>query len=149
MLNPDFSDMLSAFCDQNVEFMVVGAYAMSFHGFPRATGDLDLWIRSSEANAQRVWNALVQFGAPTANLTLGDFKTKGTVFQIGVAPCRIDILTQISGVEFDEALAHSKVVKIAGLNIRVIGRDDLVRNKKSAGRPKDEADVAWLENEDR
>jgi predicted nucleotidyltransferase len=147
MLNQDFRDILSAFCDEKVDFIVVGAYAMSFHGFPRATGDIDLWIRCSDSNAERVWKALARFGAPLADLTREDLKTPGTVFQMGVAPRRIDILTEISGVEFDEAQAGCKEIEIAGLKIRIIGREDLLRNKKSAARPKDQADVAWLEGD--
>jgi len=148
MLNQDFRDILYAFCDEKVEFMVVGAYAMSFHGFPRATGDIDLWIRCSDSNAPRVWNALVRFGAPLGDLTLDDLKARGTVFQIGVAPRRIDILTTISGVEFDDAQTGCKEIEIVGLKVPIIGLADLLRNKKSAGRAKDRADAAWLEGED-
>jgi hypothetical protein len=148
LLNPDFRDMLSAFCDEKVEFMVVGAYALAFHGFPRATGDIDLWIRCSDNNARRVWQALVRFGAPLSDLTLNDLKTPGMVVQVGMAPRRIDILTSISGVEFDEAQEDCREMKIEGLNIQVIGRAHLIRNKKAAGRPKDQGDIAWLEGDE-
>jgi hypothetical protein len=145
LLNPDFRDMLSAFCDDKVEFMVVGAYALASHGFPRATGDIDLWVRCSDENAARVWSALTQFGAPLHDLTVDDLKTPGMVFQIGLAPRRIDILTSISGVEFDDAQRNCKQVNLDGLAIQIIGRDDLLTNKRASGRPKDRADVAWLE----
>ncbi|HXG68783.1 MAG TPA: hypothetical protein VNO70_27040 [Blastocatellia bacterium] len=147
MLNRDFLDMLSAFCAESVEFMLVGAYAMAFHGFPRATGDMDLWIRCSDENAQRVWRALERFGAPLFDLTVTDLQTPGIVFQIGVVPNRIDILTAIDGVEFDEAAPDCQQVEIAGLTIPVIGRAHLLQNKKASGRPKDLADIAWLEGE--
>jgi hypothetical protein len=147
LLNPDFRDMLSAFCEQKVEFMVVGAYALAFHGFPRATGDIDLWIRCSDENGARVWQALIRFGAPLSTLTVNDLKTPGMVIQIGIAPRRIDILTSIGGVTFDEAKTDCKQVEIEGLVISVIGRAHLLRSKKAAGRPKDQGDIAWLESE--
>lgn len=140
--------MLSVLCEENVEFMVVGAYALALQGFPRATGDIDLWIRCSEENASRVWRALERFGAPLSELSAGDLQTPDTVFQIGVAPRRIDILTTLSGIEFDEAKSESAEVVIDGLPIPVLGRAHLLRNKKAAGRPKDLGDIAWLEGEE-
>jgi len=92
MLNPDFRDMLSAFGEEKVDFLVVGAYAMAAHGVPRATGDLDFWVRPSEENAERVIRALVRFGAPMDAITVDDFTTPGLVFQIGVEPNRVDLL---------------------------------------------------------
>ena len=103
MLNPNFHDILSEFCAAKVEFLLVGAYAMAVHGLPRATGDIDLWVRCSEENAQHIMAALARFGAPLSQISAADFQTPGVVFQIGVAPHRIDILTAIDGVEFDEA----------------------------------------------
>jgi predicted nucleotidyltransferase len=138
--------MLSAFIEEKVEFMLIGSYALAFHGFPRATGDIDLWVRCSNDNAERVWRALARFGAPLSNLNVNDLTKPGTVFQIGVAPNRIDILNKISAVEFDEAMLDSQTVEIDGLSISVISRSHLIRNKKAAGRPKDKADVAWLES---
>lgn len=148
LLNPDFRDMLSVLCDEQVEFLLVGAYALAAHGLPRATGDMDIWIRCSDENAQRVWRALQRFGAPLFDLTANDLQTPGLVFQIGVVPQRIDILTAIDGVLFDEAWSQRKTVEIEGLIIAVIGRTQLIQNKKAAGRPKDLADVAWLETEE-
>lgn len=146
MLNPDFRDMLSALSDEGVEFMLVGAYALAAHGFPRATGDLDIWIRRSEENAQRVWRALKRFKAPLSRLTVDDLKTPDVVFQIGVAPRRIDILTSIDAVSFDEAWPDRKQVEVEGRRFAVIGRDHLLQNKKALGRPQDLADVARLES---
>ena len=147
MLNPDFRDILRAFCDEKVEFLVVGGYAMAFHGFVRATGDIDLWIRTSDENAQRVWRALQTFGAPLFDLTVADLQTPGIVFQLGIVPTRIDVLTQISAVEFEDAWQARQTVEIERLQIPVIGKPQLLINKKSAGRPKDNADVLWLESE--
>src|SRR5438270_974135 len=136
--------MLSALGNENVEFLLVGAYALAAHGLPRATGDLDIWIRCSDANAQRVWRALRQFGAPLSELTPDDLKTPDLVFQIGVAPRRIDLLTSIDGVHFDEAWPQRKIIEVEGLRFAVIGHSHLIQNKKAVGRPQDLADVAWL-----
>lgn len=148
MLNPDFRDMLSALCGENVEFLIVGAYALAVHGLPRATGDMDVWIRSSDENVRRVWRAFARFGAPLTGIQEEDLKTPDTVFQIGVVPCRIDILTSIDGVEFSEAWEQRVEVDLDGLKIPVIGRRCLILNKKRVGRPQDVADVARLETPD-
>ncbi len=127
MLNPDYRDILSAFSDEKVEFLLVGAYALAVHGRPRATGDIDLWIRRSEENARKVLRALTTFGAPVSGLSEADLTTPDMVFQIGVAPRRIDILTSISGVEFDEAWEAREEVAIEGLRIPVISRQHRFR----------------------
>jgi hypothetical protein len=146
-LNPDFRDMLSALCDEGAEFLLVGAYAMAAHGCPRATGDIDLWIRPSGENAERVWRALKRFKAPVRDLTIADLTTSELVFQIGVAPRRIDLLTSIDGVDFDEAWPRRKMIEVDGQRLAVLGRDDLIRNKKACPRSKDQADALWLESE--
>lgn len=128
-------------------FLVVGAHALAVHGHVRATGDLDIWIRPDPENAERVWRALVRFGAPVEamGLTIPDLSRPGTVYQIGLPPRRIDILTEISGVDFDEAWP-SRVAEIVGdLQVPFLGREALVRNKKATGRTKDLADVESLE----
>ena len=144
MLNSDFRDILSAFCEEKVEFMLVGAYAVAAHGLPRATGDIDLWIECSRENADRVWAALMNFGAPLQNLSIEDFLKPGTVVQLGVAPRRIDILTQITGVEYQAAASERRLIDIEGLTIPVIGLTHLLQNKSAVGRPQDQADVARL-----
>ena len=106
---------------------------------------IDIWVRRSDDNAKRVWRALVRFGAPLADLKLEDLKTPDLIFKIGVEPRSIDIVTSITGVEFDEAWPDRKEVEIEGLKIPVIGRSHLLKNKKALGRPQDLADVAWLE----
>ena len=148
MLNPDFKDMLSALSEAGADYLVVGAYALAAHGFPRATGDLDLWVRPTTDNAARVWQALAAFGAPTSKITVEDFSTPDIVYQIGVAPRRIDILTSISGVEFDQAWQSRKSIELDRLAVPVIGRDDLLANKRASGRPKDLADAETLNQHD-
>jgi hypothetical protein len=147
LLNPDFRDMLSEFSAAGVEFLLVGAYAMAVHGVPRATGDLDLWVRCSDENAPRVLAALARFGAPVAGLSAADFATPGVVFQIGLAPRRVDILTAIDGVAFEEAWRDRVEVEVEGQRIPVISRAHLLQNKRASGRPKDMVDVRWLEDE--
>jgi hypothetical protein len=139
--------MLSAFNDEKVEYMIVGAYAMAAHGVVRATGDIDLWIRASEDNARRAWRALASFGAPLSGLKEEDIAVHGTVFQIGVAPSRIDILTSIDGVGFADAWNQRVEVEVEGIRVNVIGRSHLIANKKTVGRPQDLADIARLESE--
>ena len=147
MLNSDFHDILSAFSEEKVEFMLVGAYAVAAHGLPRATGDIDLWIECSSRNADKVWKALQKFGAPLSEFTKQDLITPGTVIQLGIVPRRIDILTQITGVEFAEAQPHRLTVNVDGLDVPVISREHLLKNKRAVGRPQDQADVARLEKQ--
>jgi len=146
MLHPDYHDMLAALCAQQAEFLIVGAYAMAAHGLVRSTGDIDIWIRPTADNAERVWRALETFRAPFFDLTVADLQTPGVVFQIGIAPVRIDLLTAISGVEdFEAAYAAAVVVQVGELEFRALSRGHLLRNKLAAARPKDLGDVAWLQ----
>ena len=149
MFNQDFRDMLSALSEARADFLLVGAYALAVHGFPRATGDLDIWVRADSDNARKVLCSLAVFGAPLEDLTVDDLSKPGIVFQIGVEPSRIDILTAISGVEFGHAWERRVLVDMDGLCINVIGRDDLVVNKRASGRPKDIADAETLDPEDK
>ena len=144
-MNRDFVEMLSALRDAGAEYLVVGAHALAAHGVPRATGDLDLWIRPTADNAARVWSALGAFGAPLTDVKVADLATVDMVFQFGVAPARIDILTGVSGLSFDEAWPGRLDVRIEGVEVPVIGREALIRNKRAAGRPRDLADVSELE----
>ena len=145
-LNPEFKDMLVALKDANVDFLVVGAYAVAAHGYPRATGDLDIWIRADDGTAPRVMCALAAFGAPLTELTVADFSAPSIVFQIGVPPGRIDILTTVSGVDFDCEWKYRLQIKLDDIAFEVIGRADLIANKRASGRPKDFADLAALES---
>ena len=144
MLNQDFRDMLLCLKEEGVEFIVVGAYALAAHGFPRATGDIDIWVRNSPDNAGKIMAALAKFGAPLANLTEQDFTTPDIVVQIGVQPCRIDITTGIDGIEFDEAWPNRVPITVDGLDIYVPSKGDLLKNKVASGRDKDQGDIAWL-----
>jgi hypothetical protein len=145
-LHEDFRDVLVLFADAGVDFVIVGAYALAFHGAPRASGDIDLFIRPSPPNARRVFDALARFGAPleSAGVTAADFTLTGTVYQIGRPPRRIDVMTEISGVTFDEAWESRVIAEVDGRPVGFIGKSALVRNKEAAGRPKDIADVARL-----
>jgi hypothetical protein len=144
-MNRDFNDMLSALSAEGVEYLVVGAYALAAHGFPRATGDIDIWVRPTPENARRLWRALAGFGAPLAGIERSDFERSGTVYQIGVAPNRIDLLTEIDGVAFEEAWPGRLVRRVEDADVAVIGRGDLIRNKRATGRTRDLADAEQLE----
>jgi hypothetical protein len=142
----DLRDLLQAFIDHEVRFLVVGGYALAVHGHPRATGDLDVWVECSQANADRAYEALRAFDAPLDDLTVADLTTPGTVFQIGLPPIRIDIMTRITGVEFAPAWADRRDIEIDGLMVPVIGRSALLANKRALGRSRDKADVELLES---
>ena len=145
MLNNDYKDMLHALSGEGVKFILVGGYAISAHGWPRTTLDIDFWILASPENAAAVIRALKTFGAPLADVSAADFEKAGTIFQIGVAPCRIDILTQIDGVDFEEAWPRAVVKTWEGIDVRVLSLQDLLANKRASNRLKDLADVELLE----
>lgn len=146
-MNQDFRDMLSALSDAGADFLIVGAHAVAVHARPRATGDLDLWVRPTPENAARVWEALRAFGAPLDRIDVGEFVSDDLVFQIGVVPGRIDILTSIGSIDFEWAWGTRVVVELWGLPVPVIGKEELIQAKKEVGRPRDLADVAALEGE--
>jgi hypothetical protein len=144
-LNRDFSDLLSAFNARRVRYLLVGGYALSFYGRPRTTGDLDLWVEPSPSNAARVHEALADFGAPLERLTAEDLTIRGTVFQIGVAPHRIDILTSATGVEFADAWKRRRRARYGRIPINLMSERDFVTNKRAVGRPRDLADADDVE----
>ena len=145
MLNEDYKDMLRALVDERVRFLLVGAYALAAHGYPRATMDIDIWVMPAPDNADAVMRALGRFGAPLHNLTRGDLEREGTVFQIGVAPRRIDIITGASGLQFEDAFSHANAVTIEGIMVHIPSVADLIRNKRASGRTRDLADAEALE----
>ena len=145
MLNEDYRDMLRTLFEENVKFLLVGAYALAAHGFPRATMDMDIWVMPSPENAEAVLRALRRFGAPLHDLTREDLQKDGTVFQIGVAPRRIDIITTASGLRFEETFQKSFPVDIEGIEVPIPSLEDLIRNKRTSGRTKDLADAEALE----
>ena len=144
MISKDFQDILRAFNAHNVKYLVVGGFAYGVHLEPRATKDIDLWIRNDSENAKAVFQALAEFGAPIAGMTPDDFMD-GTIFQMGQSPERIDILQQVSGLDFDSAWDH----RLEGFidqdtSALVISKDDLIRNKLASGREQDLLDVKRL-----
>jgi len=144
MMPEDLKELLRAFNDQAVKFLIVGGYAFGVHAEPRATKDLDIFVRSDEENSNAVFRALAQYGAPLGGLTPSDFMD-GTTFQIGQPPARIDILQHIDGVTFDEAWENRIEGIIDGqVQAAVISRDDLIRNKLASGREQDILDVKKL-----
>jgi predicted nucleotidyltransferase len=145
MLNKDYREMLQLLSEEGAEFIIVGAYAMAVHGYPRATGDIDIWVKASEANSLKVYQALKRFGAPLEHIKEKDFLEKDIIFQIGVSPRRIDIITGIDGVSYKEAEKDITTVEIGGLKLPVISLENLIKNKKAAGREKDIIDVRILE----
>jgi len=146
MLNEDYKDMLHALSAEKVRYILVGAYALAAHGYPRATMDMDIWVMPSPQNAEAVLRALHRFGASLYDLTKEDLEIEGTVFQIGLAPRRIDIITAASGLNFEEAFQNSITINIEGIEIHVPSVDDLIVNKKASGRTKDLADVEALKS---
>ena len=144
-MNRDFAEMLDALSGAGAEFLIVGAHALAAHGRPRATGDLDIWVRPTPENAERVWKALVSFGAPLNELRLDDLAAPEIVFQIGIAPARIDLLTSLTGLNFVDAWTRRHIAEVEGRKLPFLSREDLIRNKAAVGRPRDLADIDDLE----
>lgn len=144
MFNRDYKELLSLFIDHRVDFMVVGAYALAAHGIVRATGDIDLFIAANVNNSTKVYAALAAFGAPLSGISSADFAAEGIVYQMGVVPCRIDVITAIDGVAFSTV---EKIYRdIEGLQIPFIDRQSLITNKRASGRAKDLIDLELLGN---
>ncbi len=146
-LPEDFSDLLLGLVDVGAEFVLVGGHAVAFHGHPRATKDMDVLIRATPLNSERVYRALAEFGAPVEafQVQAEDFVTYGGVLQIGLPPRRIDVLNRADGITFDEAIAEGASFTLAGRKIPVIGRAALIKNKRAAGRAQDLADIEAIE----
>jgi hypothetical protein len=145
-MNQDFKDLLAEFNARQVEYLIVGAHALAAHGHVRATQDLDVWVRPDSENANRVIAALRAFGAPLHDLTVQDLSKPGLIFQIGVEPIRIDVLTVIDGVQFDEAWSERINSTFAGEPVAVLSREHLIKYKLAAARTQDLADVERLES---
>jgi hypothetical protein len=143
-VNPDFLDLLSSFAAHDVRFLIVGAYALGLHGRPRATGDLDVWVDPTPENAVRVLAALADFGAPLTEVSTDDFSHPGIVFQMGLPPARIDVLTELSGLAFEEAWSGRVLAPFGPAEAPFIGRDAFIRNKRATGRAKDLGDLESL-----
>jgi hypothetical protein len=143
-MNPDFVDLLRAFIAADVRFLIVGAYALAHHGRPRATGDLDVWVDATVENAPRVMRALAAFGAPLSDIAERDFARRGVVFQIGVPPGRIDILTELTGITFAEAWPDREAGQFGDVSVDYLGRAAFIRNKRATGRARDLGDIENL-----
>ena len=144
-VNPDFRDLFAVLNDAGARYLLVGGYAVAYHAQPRFTKDLDIWVDSSAENAPCVFAALEAFGAPMQDLTPTDLFEPDLIFQIGVAPNRIDIVTGIDGVVFAEAWEVREQTSYGDQIIQVIGRTHLIQNKRAAGRPQDMIDIQLLE----
>ena len=147
MLNDDYKEMMQCLSEENVKFLLVGAYALAVHGFPRATRDIDFFVWATPENAASLMRALVRFGAPVEGISEADFASEGVIFQIGNSPRRIDIITRIDGVGFEQAYANRETFSIENLDVPVISLEDLIANKRATGRTQDLADVERLESQ--
>jgi predicted nucleotidyltransferase len=143
-LHQDFKDFLKLLNSNKVKYLLIGGYAVGFHGYPRATADLDLWIQMGKSNSQKIVKVVRKFGFDTPDLTESLFLEKNKVIRMGNPPVRIEILTSISGVQFDDCYDHRAITKIDGIKVHIIQHDDLIKNKKASGRLKDLADIEQL-----
>ena len=142
--NQDFRELLSIFNEESVEYLVVGAHAVGFYAEPRYTKDIDIWVRPSPENAGRVYRALTRFGAPLKGISHATFADEGLIYQMGVAPNRIDIMMGIAGVEFASAWANRVESTYDSVPMHIIGKQDLIQAKKACGRKQDELDLERL-----
>lgn len=143
-VHPDFRDLLALLNEHEVEYLIVGGYALAFHGAPRFTGDIDVFVRPEPQNAKRILNALADFGFPFSDLSLDDFQSPDKVVQLGVPPVRVDLITSISGVSWEEAQAHKEPGLFGDVPVSYIGRTEFVANKRASARKKDLADLEAL-----
>ena len=143
-IQPDFRDLLALFTKHNVEYAIVGGYALAFHGAPRYTGDLDLLIEAEVTNADRVVAALEEFGFDGLGIETSDLKKPDQIIQLGYPPVRVDILTSVSGLSWKEVLAGRVKGKYGDVSVNFIGREQFLKNKRAAGRKKDLADIEAL-----
>jgi hypothetical protein len=144
LTNSDFKELLNLFEKYKIRYLVVGGYAVMKYSEPRFTKDLDIWIATDRTNADSVYLALKEFGAPLAGLTVEDFTRPDYFYQMGRAPLRIDILMSIPGIEFEEAWKNREIAVVDGMRISFISRGDLIRAKESSGRAQDLIDVQLL-----
>ena len=145
MLDKDLRELLALFNTTGVEFLVVGGHAVAFHGRPRLTDDLDLFVRPDLANGERIVQALQQFGFGSRELTPADFLADDRVIQLGRAPNRVDLLTRLYGVDFSDAWGRRVAARLDDAQVWIISREDLIKNKRETGRTQDLADVEFLE----
>ncbi|MDQ3020774.1 MAG: nucleotidyltransferase [Bacteroidota bacterium] len=144
-LHQDYREFIELLNENNADYLIVGAFAMAFHGHPRNTGDIDFWIRNNNLNAGKVFNVIKNFGFPINEISERDFTSSDLIFQIGYPPVRIDILTSVEALNFDESFKNKEVKTIDGLNVNFLNLEDLKINKKAVGRKKDIADLEQLQ----
>jgi len=143
-LPPDFKEFLSLLNSHCVEYLLIGGYAVGYHGYPRPTGDMDVWIALSSENAIRVVQALVEFGFAAEDVPVSLFTESGRIIRMGIPPMRLEIVTDISGVEFETCYAHRVTAEVDGVSVSIIALEDLKTNKKASGRHKDLNDLEQL-----
>lgn len=137
----DFKELLKLFNKHEVEYVIVGAYALAFHGCPRYTGDLDILVKSSPSNSKNILKAIKEFGFGSLNLAIGDFSSEKKVVQLGMFPIRIDILTSLTGLTWKRISSNRVKGKYGNTTVYFIGKAELIANKKALGRYKDLADI--------
>jgi len=143
-IQSDFKELLELFNSHKIEYLITGGYALAYHGAPRYTGDIDLFVKPDPENAANIINALDEFGFGSLGLTKEDFMEPNQIIQLGVAPGRIDIITSISGVTWEEANTGKIKGSCGGVTVNFVGREQFVKNKKATGRKKDLADIEAL-----
>jgi len=143
-VQPDFKELLELFNENNVDYLIVGGYALAYHGVPRYTGDIDILVRPEGSNAQRILQALAEFGFGALNLTVEDFQNPDKVVQLGFPPVRVDIITSITGVSVEDAFGGSENGSYGDITVKYIGRRQLILNKRATGRKRDLADLEAL-----
>ena len=147
-IQQDFRDLLELFNSHKVEYIIVGGYALAFHGAPRYTGDIDIYVKPDAGNAQQIVSALDEFGFGSVGLAAADFEKLGQVIQLGVPPVRIDIITSIGGVSWDEAFTGQVAGKYGDIQVYYLGLEQFLKNKRAVGRKKDLADIEALGQKD-
>ena len=143
-LHPDFKDFLRLLNSNDVRYLLVGGYAVGYHGYPRATGDMDIWIELSESNSKKIASAFRDFGMPDEGISEGLFIEQNKVIRMGVPPVRLEVITSASGVSFNECYSNREIIEIDGIPINFICVQDLKENKRAAGRYKDLEDLEHL-----
>jgi hypothetical protein len=141
---PHFEELLRLLEENNVDYVIVGGYAVAFHGFPRFTKDIDVFFRNAQDNINKIRNALIAFGFPEPNLPISLFSESGNIIQFGISPVRVDIINEIDGVPFEEAFENSVRGKYGSIEVNFIGKNQLIKNKIASGRPQDAVDADKL-----
>jgi Nucleotidyl transferase of unknown function (DUF2204) len=144
VLNKDFREFIALLNEKDVKYLVIGGYAVAYHGYPRYTKDIDFWVWLNQENAQKALDVIAAFGMASMNLTIDDFLNKEAVIQLGYQPNRIDILTDLEDLDFETCHAERSIASFEGLTVSFLDIDSLIKAKLNAGRPQDKADVKKL-----